>query len=356
MQNPNIVLYAPHTAKLEDRPIPTLSSPHDVMIRINYIGVCGSDVHFWHHASLGNAINPRTGITMGHEASGTIHSTGSLVTRVAPGDRVALEPGRPCRLCHACKSGAYNLCRRMRFAASPGRPDTQGTLCKLYVLPEDLVYRIPEELGLDEAVLVEPLAVGVHSVRLGDVRAGETVVVMGGGTVGLLCAAVARQFGALRVVVVDVLEGKLGFARGYLGCDTFLARGEESAEEGAERLLRTFGLGVESVDTVIEASGAAKSIEMGILVLRPGGKFVQTGLGRAKVEFPIVAMSQKELMVRGCFRYGPGDYDLAIQLLDKGLVDVKPLISSVTPFEQATEAWEKTSRGEGIKNLIQGVV
>ncbi|XP_014555468.1 hypothetical protein COCVIDRAFT_38824 [Bipolaris victoriae FI3] len=356
MQNPNIVLYAPHTAKIEDKPIPTLSSPHDVVIRINYIGVCGSDVHFWHHASLGHPINPCTGITMGHEASGTIHSVGPLVTRVAPGDRVALEPGSPCRLCQACKSGSYNLCRKMRFAAAPGSPDTQGTLCKFYVLPQDLVYKIPEGLGLDEAVLVEPLAVAVHSVKLGDVRVGETVVVMGGGTVGLLCAAVAARFGAMRVVVVDVIEKKLEFARGYLGCETFLVKGEKSAEESAEGLLKTFGLGEESVDTVIEASGAAKSIEAGILVLRPGGKFVQTGLGKARVEFPIVVMSQKELMVRGCFRYGPGDYDLAIQLLDKGLVDVKPLISSVTPFEQATEAWEKTSRGEGIKNLIQGVV
>jgi D-xylulose reductase len=251
----------------------------------------------------------------------------------------------------------------MRFAAAPGPPDTPGTLCKYFSLPEDFVYRIPERLGLDEAVLVEPLGVAVHAVRLGDVRAGETVVVLGGGTIGLLCAAVARQFGAHRVIIVDVLESKVAFAAGYLGCETYRADVNCSAEENAERLLDAFGLredGVDTsggrVDTVIEASGAASSIETGVYILRPGGKYVQTGLGKTKVEFPIVAMSQKELMMRGCFRYGPGDYELAIGLLDKGLVDVKPLISSVTPFEQATEAWEKTSRGEGIKNLIQGVV
>ncbi|KAF2820248.1 GroES-like protein [Ophiobolus disseminans] len=363
MQNPSIVLYAPKSAKLEDKPIPFLN-PHDVLIRIAYIGVCGSDVHFWHHAGIGKSINSSTGLTMGHEASGVIHSTGSAVKSLAPGDRVALEPGVPCRVCRACKSGTYNLCRAMRFAAAPGPPDTQGTLCKFYALAEDFCYVLPDAVGLDEAVLVEPLAVAVHAVKLGDVRPGETVVVMGCGTIGLMCAAVARRFGADRVVIVDVVEGKLEFAKGWLGegIETWKADVGVDAEGNARRLLKAFGLeesGMDTfggkVDTVIEASGATSSIETGIHVLRPGGKYVQTGLGKPKVEFPIVAMGQKELMVRGCFRYGPGDYELAVGYLRQGLIDVKPLISSVTKFEDATEAWEKTARGEGIKILIQGV-
>jgi D-xylulose reductase len=307
-------------------------------------------------------INPTTGIVMGHEASGTIHSIGSAVTLCSVGDRVALEPGMPCRSCVACKSGTYNLCRKMRFAAAPGPPDTQGTLAKFYDMAEDFVYKIPHAMGLDEAVLVEPLAVGVHAIKLGDVRPGETVVVMGSGTIGLMCGAVARQFGAHRVILVDVLSSKLEFAKAFLGCETFLAKVDSSAEDTAAELLETFGLqefGVDTsggkVDTVIEASGATSSIETGIYLLRPGGKFVQTGLGKPKIKFPIVAMSQKELMVRGCFRYGAGDYELAVGYLEKKLIDVKPLISSVTKFEDATQAWDKTARGEGIKNLIEGV-
>jgi D-xylulose reductase len=307
-------------------------------------------------------VNPTTGIIVGHEASGTIHSIGSSVTTIKPGDRVAIEPGTPCRHCKACKSGVYNLCRNIRFAAAPGPPDTPGTLSKYFRIAEDFVYKIPDGMGLDEAVLVEPLAVGVHAVKLGDVRPGETVVVLGSGTIGLFCAAVARQFGAHRIIIVDILEKKLEFATRYLKCETFQVSGDSSAEENAERLLKEFDLteyGVDTfggrVDTVIEASGATSSIETGIHILKPGGKYVQTGLGKPKIEFPIVAMSQKELAVRGCFRYGAGDYQLAVSLLEKKLVDVKPLISSVTPFEKATEAWEKTGRGEGIKNLIQGV-
>ncbi|KAI4641356.1 uncharacterized protein J4E78_010419 [Alternaria triticimaculans] len=362
MQNPSVVLYGPKNAKIEDIAVPEVIDPHDVIVRINYVGVCGSDVHFWHHGGIGKMINPSTGIVMGHEASGTIHSVGPSVKSVKPGDRVAIEPGIPCRICKACKSGVYNMCRDIRFAAAPGPPDTQGTLSKYFRSAEDFVYKIPDKMGLDEAVLVEPLAVAVHAVKLGDVKPGETVVVMGSGTIGLFCAAVARQFGAHRIIIVDILEKKLEFAASYLKCETFRSSLDASPEDNADALLKKFDLveyGIDTtgglVDTVIEASGATTSIDMGINLVRPGGKYVQTGLGKPKIEFPIVAMGQKELMVRGCFRYGAGDYELAVGFLEKGLIDVKPLISSVTPFEKATDAWEQTSRGEGIKNLIRGV-
>lgn len=154
-------------------------------------------------------------------------------------------------------------------------------------------------------------------------------------------------------MLVDILERKLAFAKAYLGCETFLSSTAATAEENAAGLLGF--LGVDEVDTVIECSGAASSVEAGIYVLRGGGKYVQTGMGRPKMEFPMTVMSEKELMVRGCFRYSSGDYELAVDLIGKGMIDVKPLISSTTEFERATEAWEKTARGEGVKNLIRGV-
>ncbi|KAH3940800.1 hypothetical protein HBI70_188420 [Parastagonospora nodorum] len=366
MKNPSIVLYGAKNAKLEERPVPELSDPNNVIVRIAYVGVCGSDVHFYTHGGIGRSVDPSTGLTMGHEASGTITSVGPSVTSFKIGDRVAIEPGTPCRRCAACKSGTYNLCRHMLFAAAPGPPSTPGTpgtLSKFYEMAEDLCYVIPDAISLQEAVLVEPLAVAVHAVKLGDVRPGETVVVMGCGTIGLLVAAVARLFGALRIVMVDVREDKVKFAKGWVqGAEGFIADVGMSGEDVAEKMLEEFGLKEEGVDTsggkidtVIEASGAASCVEAGICMLRPGGKYVQTGLGREKIEFPIVAMSQKELVVRGCFRYGAGDYELAVKYLEKGAVDVKALISSVSRFEDAVGAWEKTMRGEGVKNLIEGV-
>jgi D-xylulose reductase len=310
-------------------------------------------VHFWNHGGFSAKVSPDSPIIMGHETSGTIHSTGPLVRTVKPGDRVAIEPGVPCRYCKPCKAGSYHFCKNMRFAAAP--PDGHGTLTKFFKSAEDFVYKIPESVGLDEAVLVEPLAVAVHATKLVDVRPGDKVVVMGSGTVGLMCAAVSKVFGAEKVVVVDIVEGKLDFARAWLGCETFKAQMGTSAEENGVRLLEQCGLEEEGVDAVIEASGAASSIETGIHVLRKGGKYVQTGLGKPRIEFPIVLMSEKELMVRGCFRYGSGDFELATSLIVRGVVDAKALISSTRPFEEAISAWEATGRGEGIKNLIRGV-
>ncbi|KAF1954604.1 GroES-like protein [Byssothecium circinans] len=353
MQNPSIVLYGAENAKLEDKPMPEILEGHDVLVQIAFVGVCGSDVHFWNHGGIGKHVDRTHGIVMGHEASGVVSSIGPGVTALKIGDRVAIEPGLPCRHCKPCKSGTYHFCKKMQFAASPGPPDTQGTLCKYFRTVEDFAYKIPDSMSLEEAVLVEPTSVAVHAVKLGDVRPGETVVVMGSGTIGLLCAAVARVFGAHRLILVDILDSKLRFAEDYLKCETFKPDTGADAETNAAALLSKFGL--EEVDTVIEASGAVSSIEAGINVLRPGGKYVQTGMGRRKVEFPIAMMGEKELMVRGCFRYSWGDYELAVSLLSKGTIDVKPLISSTSSFEDATVAWEKTKKGEGIKNLIRGV-
>ncbi|KAF2681010.1 GroES-like protein [Lentithecium fluviatile CBS 122367] len=355
MQNPSIVLYGPGSAKLEDKPVPEIVDGHDVIVRIAFVGVCGSDVHFWNHGGIGKHVDLTAGIVMGHEASGTISSIGPAVTCVSVGDRVAIEPGVPCRFCSYCRSGSYHLCKDMRFAAAPGPPDTQGTLCKYFKVAEDFVYKVGDEMSLEETVLVEPTSVAVHAVKLADVRAGETVVVMGSGTIGLLCAAVARAFGAYRIILVDILDTKLEFAKLFLGCETFKPSTTASAEENASSLRSSLNLSSTCIDTVIEASGAAASIETGINVLRPGGKYVQTGMGKPKIEFPIGMISEKELMVRGCFRYGAGDYELAVSLLTRAIINVKPLISSTTRFEEATEAWKKTARGEGIKNLIRGV-
>ncbi|KAL1612828.1 hypothetical protein SLS60_001058 [Paraconiothyrium brasiliense] len=348
MKNPSIVLYKAGDAKLQDTPVPEIVDPHDVLVRIAFVGV-----HFYRHGGISRMVDPTVGITMGHEASGVIAAVGRAVTSVAIGDHVAIEPGQPCRYCRPCKSGTYHLCKNMRFAADPGPPVTPGTLSKYYRIAEDFVYKVSSSISLEETVLVEPTSVAVHAVKLGDVRPGETVVVMGSGTIGLLVASVVKQFGAHRIILVDILDRKLEFARTYLNCDTFKPDTTHTSEQNAAALLESIGL--EEVDTVIECSGAPSSIETGIYVLRGGGKYVQTGMGRPKIEFPMTVMSEKELVVKGCFRYSAGDYELAVSMISKGLIDVKPLISSTSKFEDATIAWEKTAKGEGIKNLIRGV-
>lgn len=289
---------------------------------------------------------------MGHEASGVISSIGSAVTNLKPGDKVAVEPGFPCRRCDACKGGKYNLCDDVKFAAAP--PDCHGCLTKFFRVPEDFCYKLTGpgfDLGTDEGVLLEPLAVAVHVVRQGRVIPGQKVVILGVGTIGFLCAAVVQAYGAT-AAVCDIADKRLQFAAKKLGCFTFNLSGR-SPEENAEALREAWENKSE-VDSLLECSGAEPAMQMGIHVLRKGGTFVQAGLGKPIQMMPILLMSEKELDVKGSFRYGPGDFEQALSLLSQGKVNVKALIGSVVPFERATEAWEKTRKGEGVKNLIEG--
>lgn len=289
---------------------------------------------------------------MGHEASGIVHEIGSGVKNVKVGDRVAIEPGIPCRRCKRCKAGKYNLCPDMRFAADP--PYTDGTLCRLFKAPEDFVFKIPDSLSLQEAVLVEPLSVAIHGARLADLKAGQTVLVQGSGTIGLLAAAVAKAFGAHSVYIADINEKKLEFARSFVECKTFLSDTSVTPFDEAQRIKTEMGL-EDGVDAVLECSGVESSAQTGILASGAGAVFVQIGMGKHNQSLPLGTMCEKETVLKAAFRYGPGDYETAINLLEAGSISVKSMISSIVPFEQATEAWERTMRGEGIKNLIQGL-
>ena len=289
---------------------------------------------------------------MGHEASGVVHVVGSSITTLQPGDRVAIEPGYPCRRCKTCKAGRYNFCPSMTFAASP--PASHGTLRKYFKIPSDFCYKLPADTGLDEGVLVEPLAVAVHVARQADIRVGMNVVVFGAGTIGLLCAAVAKAMGGGKIICVDVNASRLEFAANYAATGTYLPARADSAEDTAQKIIEKHSLPSEGADVVLEATGAEPCIEAGIHLLQPGGTYVQAGLGKSKIQFPIVDLSEKELNVRGSLRYNAGDYDMAMHLLESKQVSVKELITGVESFERATQAWERTKMGDGIKNLIRG--
>lgn len=288
-------------------------------------------------------------MVLGHESAGIVAEVGSSVTSLKPGDRVALEPGVPCRRCDRCKEGKYNLCPDMAFAASP---PIDGTLAKYYVLPEDFCYKLADNVSLEEGALVEPASVAVHITRQAQVKVGDKVVVFGAGPVGLLCCAVAKAHGASKIVSVDIQRPRLDFAQKFAATSTFMPA-KASSEENAERLIKEndFGAGA---DVVIDASGAEPSVQTGIHVLRVGGTYVQGGMGKNDITFPIMAACMKELTVRGSFRYGSGDYAQAVQLIGEGKLNVKELITGQVDFGDAEQAFKDVKAGKGIKILIQG--
>ena len=237
----------------------------------------------------------------------------------------------------------------MKFAATP---PYDGTLTGYYVVPEDFCYKLPPHMSLEEGALIEPLAVAVHITKQAVIVPGESVVVMGAGPVGLLCAAVAKAFGAVKVIAVDIQQQRLDFAREFTATGTFTPS-RVPAEENAAKLVEEFGLGA-GADVVIDASGAEPSIQTSIHVLRTGGRYVQGGMGKSDITFPIMALCTKEITMKGSFRYGSGDYKLAVELVASGKVDVKQLISRKVGFGEAEEAFKDVKAGKGIKILIEG--
>jgi D-xylulose reductase len=271
-----------------------------------------------------------------------------------PGDRVALEPGTPCNICPLCKAGRYNLCADMKFAATP---PYDGTLTRFYVLPEDMCVRLPAHVSLEEGALVEPLSVAMHACR-GRVNFGDSVVVFGAGTIGLLVSAVAaRAFGARKVVIVDINAKRVEFAREFVGG---VAMGVESKELDVrgvvDEVLGNLDSGnfMAGADVAVEATGAESCIQSAVGVVRRGGTIVQVGMGQNIVSYPISEMATKEVQMRGSFRYSAGDYVLAVQLISEGKVDVKKLVTGRYKFKDSEKAFEETKRGTGIKVLIMG--
>lgn len=345
----SFVLEKAGSVTFEDRPVPVLKSPYDVLINVKFTGICGSDVHYWVHGEIGHFV-VKSPMVLGHESSGVVTAIGDGVKSLKVGDRVAMEPGVPCRRCVRCKEGHYNLCPDMAFAATP---PYDGTLAKYYSLPEDFCYKLPESVSLEEGALVEPLAVAVHITGQASIKPGNSVVVFGAGPVGLLCCAVAKAFGAMKVVAIDINEERLAFAKKYAATHTVLSQ-RESAPDAAARITKDCDLGP-GADIVIDASGAEPAIQTSIHVLRVGGTYVQGGMGKSEIVFPIGAMCSKELNVKGSFRYGGGDYQLAVDLITTGRVDVKALITGQVPFTEAEKAFGEVKAARGIKMLIQGV-
>ncbi|GAO16602.1 uncharacterized protein UV8b_01465 [Ustilaginoidea virens] len=348
LSNLSFVLHKPLHVSYQERPKPTLQSPHHVVVAVDYTGICGSDVHYWRHGAIGHFV-VRQPMVLGHESAGTVVETGRAVTHLRPGDRVAIEPGYACRRCVDCRAGRYNLCDEMVFAATPPH---DGTLTGLWSSPADFCYKLPDAVSLREGALIEPLAVAVHMVKQAAVQPGQSVVVMGAGPVGLLCAAVARAYGASAVLTADIVQPKLDFAARFASTHTYLSR-RVAPEDNAAAIKCLLGL-PRGADAVIDASGAEPSIQTSLHTVRRGGTFVQGGMGKPDVTFPIMALCLNEVTAKGSFRYGPGDYELAINLVASGKVDVKKLVTATVPFHEAGEAFRKAAEGEVIKILIAG--
>jgi L-idonate 5-dehydrogenase len=338
-----LVIHAPDDLRLDAQEVGELQ-PGEVLVRVGYGGICGSDLHYFHHGGFGT-VRIREPMVLGHEVAGTVAAVAPGVSRVRIGDRVAVNPSRPCGRCRYCLEGLPNQCLDMRFYGSAMRvPHVQGAFRELLRCDAAQCEPVADGVPLERAALAEPFSVGLHAVSRAGPLLGKRVLVSGCGPIGALAAVAARVHGAAEVVVTDVVDEPLAVARA-LGAQRTINVALETdwvphhaADKG-------------SFDVLLECSGNERALRDGLEVLRPRGVVVQLGLG-GDVSVPQNLIVAKELEVRGSFRFH-AEFALALRLINEGRVDLGPLVTHRLPVEQARDAFELAGdRRRAMKVLI----
>jgi L-idonate 5-dehydrogenase len=299
-----------------------------VLIRLGAGGICGSDLHYYFEGRNGSFVI-REPLIPGHEASGVVAKVGPGVTRVIPGDKIAVSPSHACGHCDYCREGREHLCRNMRFLGSASLyPHVQGMFCEYFVMGEQQCYPVAGDISLGELAFAEPLAVALHAVNRGPVLMGKSVLITGAGTIGCLTVIAARLAGARQITVSDVLDRPLATA----------------TEVGADRTIRADrdadALAAPQFDVAYEVSGSFAALKACVAAVKRGGTVVQVGtLPHEPLPFVVNEIMGKELDLKGAFRWGI-EFDWAVDYLSSRRVDVRPLLSGQFPLQDAVKAFE----------------
>ena len=325
-----LVLENYKSLNIQDSPVPELAA-NEVLIRVKSCGICGSDVHGF-DGSSGRRIPP---VIMGHEASGVIDSIGNAATRFLPGERVTFDSMISCGHCRFCRRGEPNLCDERRvLGVSCEDYRRNGAFAEFVSVPEHIVYRIPDNLSFDEAALVEPVSVAVHAVNRTPVQLADTAVVIGAGMIGLLTIQALRTAGCGRIIAVDLEEDRLALAR-ELGADDTLNSTHQDIPAAVTEM--TNGLGA---DITVEAVGADATVRMAVNCVRKGGTVTLIGNIAPDVKFPLQSVVTREVSILGSCA-SSNDYPACLDLMGRGKIRVKPIISATVPLERGAEMFDR---------------
>lgn len=327
-----IVIHAAKDLRIEEREAEAVGAGQ-MRLRLAVGGVCGSDLHYYNHGGFG-AVRLKEPMILGHEVSAYVEEIGAGVGGFAVGDLVAVSPSRPCGGCKFCLEGLPNQCLNMRFYGSAMPfPHIQGAFREVLVADAAQCVRA-EGLSAGEAAMAEPLAVALHATTRAGTMLGKRVLVTGCGPIGVLAIMAARRAGAAEIVAVDLSDFTLGLA-GQAGADRVVNTAT------APDALAGYAEGKGYFDVLYECSGAAPALAAGIAAMRPRGVILQLGLG-GDMSLPMMAITAKELELRGSFRFH-AEFAVGVELMRKGLIDVKPLITHEVPLARAEEAFKVAS-------------
>jgi L-idonate 5-dehydrogenase len=336
--NQALVIHAPRDLRIETVDVPEVG-PNQLLLRVKAGGICGSDLHYYQNGGFG-AIRIKEPMVLGHEVSGQVSSIGSAVQGFVAGDRVAISPSRPCMMCHYCQAGLQMHCLDMRYYGSAMRtPHVQGAFRQSLVVDATQAHKIEDHVSDAEGVMAEPLSVALHAVRRAGPLFGKRVLVTGCGPIGALIVLAAKQAGAIEVVATDMAVMPLKSAL-LMGADRAINVGTEP-DALASYNSTSFNASKGYFDVLFEASGNARALAGAMEVVRPRGILVQVGMGGSHVEggqLPMNMIVAKEFEMRGAFRFHE-EYAQAVEMLNKRMVDVKPLITATISYTDADKAF-----------------
>ncbi|MGE9881089.1 NAD(P)-dependent alcohol dehydrogenase [Bariatricus sp. SGI.161] len=318
----------------------------EVLVQLEYVGICGSDVHYFHHGNCGAyKVNLEEDYMLGHECAGTVVEVGANVKDLKVGDKVALEPGITCGQCEFCKAGKYNLCPDVVFLATP---PVQGCYEEYIAFPENMCFKLPENMTTKEGCLIEPLSVGFHAANQGDVQVGESVVILGAGCIGLVTLLACKAHGAGNIIVADIVDARLEKAK-ELGATHVINSKEVNALEEIARLT-----GGKGADKVFETAGSPVTIAQTAFAVKRGGTITLVGLSaQEEINFNFAQIMDKEATIKSVFRYR-NIYPKAIEAVSAGAIDVNGIVTHEFDLEHIQEAFEEAINNK--TDLVKAVI
>ncbi len=337
-----VYLTKPRKMKIVEEPIPEITG-NQVLVKIEYNGICGSDVHFYKDGRVGDSVL-HDKFVLGHEAAGIVEKVGKDVMTLKQGDRVALEPGCACGKCEYCKTGRYNLCPDVRFFAAP---PVRGTLQEYVAHPADMCFKLPENVSTLEGALVEPLTVGLHATSLGSVSLGQSIVILGAGCIGLVTLLSAKARGAAQIVVVDMYEKRLEFAK-QMGADYTINAQKEDVLGQIKKILEA------GPDVVLETAGSPVTIAQTAHIVKRGGTIVLVGMSaQSEVNYNFFQIMEKEATIKSVFRYR-NLYPIAIAAISSGNIHVKQIVTHEFTLEESNRAFETVVQES--HDVVKGII
>lgn len=339
-------LHAAHDLRIETIDV-NQPAKGEVLVAIGAGGICGSDLHYYHHGGFGT-IRVREPIILGHEVAGVVKALGTGVTNVKIGDKAALNPSLPCGNCQYCDQGLHHHCLDMLFFGSAMRmPHVQGAFREFMNVKAEQCIPLADHVTLAEGACAEPLAVCTHARNQAGDLSGKKILVTGAGPIGALCVALAKEAGASEIVVTDIQDATLKIAS-TMGATRTINTANETNSDTMQQYSENKG----HFDVVFECSGAPIALKTAIDCIRPQGTIVQVGIG-GETPVPLNVLVAKEINLKGTFRFN-AEYAEAVKLINDGSIDVKPIITGRYKLEDAVAAFDAAGdRAKSVKVVIE---